>query len=114
VLTKQGKNQEALNMLTDALRKEPHDPAILRHRANVLWTLGQFRDALADLKAGADTGDAASEHELGQWYWNGVPGVLDPDRSAAMAWLRKSAAQGFAPAKVDLQAFSTVYEGPTK
>jgi TPR repeat protein len=54
-------------------------------------------DDLASLRQQAAAGDAAAQFALGNRYFRGV-GVLQ-DYARALTWYRKSASQGFAPAR---------------
>jgi TPR repeat protein len=56
------------------------------------------RKLLAEIRAGADKGDANAQYELGGAFFSGTLGVTK-DEVEAMKWYRKAAEQGFAPAQ---------------
>ncbi len=63
-----GKNEEALHLVADALRIEPHDPESLAVKGRLSEAAGRFADAEASLSAAADGGDVDARIELARFH----------------------------------------------
>eukprot|EP00698_Gefionella_okellyi_P018281 TRINITY_DN5462_c1_g4_i1.p1 TRINITY_DN5462_c1_g4~~TRINITY_DN5462_c1_g4_i1.p1 ORF type:complete len:203 (+),score=40.50 TRINITY_DN5462_c1_g4_i1:68-610(+) len=55
--------------------------------------------ALALYTRAATLGDAVAQHDLGFWYEDGMPGVLEKDVAQAKHWYTLSAEQGYEEAE---------------
>lgn len=94
LLTQQRKYTEAVAMLSGVIGNDPSDLDALDTRAQTYMAAGMRAEAIADWKRAAEAGDAAAQNQMGAFYMNGVPGVLDADIRAGLEWFQKSAAQG--------------------
>src|SRR2546430_722208 len=59
------------------------------------------RKVLAEIRAGADKGDAKAQYELGRAFFSGTLGVAK-DEAEAVKWFRKAAEQNVADAQFNL------------
>src|SRR6266516_4846113 len=59
------------------------------------------RKVLAEIRAGADKGDAKAQYELGRAFFSGTLGV-SKDEAEAVKWFRKAAEQNVADAQYNL------------
>ena len=59
------------------------------------------RKVLAEIRAGADKGDAKAQYELGRAFFSGTLGVAK-DEAEAVKWFRKAAEQNVADAQYNL------------
>ncbi len=59
------------------------------------------RKVLAEIRAGADKGDAKAQYELGRAFFSGTLGVAK-DEAEAVKWFRKAAEQNVADAQYSL------------
>src|SRR6266404_3293110 len=59
------------------------------------------RKVLAEIRAGADKGDAKAQYELGRAFFSGTLGVAK-DEAEAVKWFRKAAEQNIADAQFSL------------
>ena len=59
------------------------------------------RKVLAEIRAGADKGDAKAQYELGRAFFSGALGVAK-DEAEAVKWFRKAAEQNVADAQYNL------------
>ena len=59
------------------------------------------RKMLAEIRAGADKGDAKAQYELGRAFFSGTLGVAK-DEAEAVKWFRKAAEQNVADAQYNL------------
>src|SRR6266436_2993486 len=59
------------------------------------------RKVLAEIRAGADKGDAKAQYELGRTFFSGTLGVAK-DEAEAVKWFRKAAEQNVADAQFSL------------
>ena len=59
------------------------------------------RKVLAEIRAGADKGDAKAQYELGRAFFSGTLGVAK-DEAEAVKWFRKAAEQNVADAQFSL------------
>ena len=59
------------------------------------------RKVLAEIRAGADKGDAKAQYELGRAFFSGTLGVAK-DEAEAVKWYRKAAEQNVADAQYNL------------
>jgi TPR repeat protein len=103
VLFEQRKFREALEPLTEELQERPDDPELLMGRSSAYFQAGLAREGLADLRVAADGGDATAQNNLGSYYMMGIEGALARDPVKGVEWFEKSAAQGYAMAKVNLE-----------
>jgi hypothetical protein len=103
VLFEQRKFREALEPLTEELQERPGDPELLMGRSSAHFQAGMAREGLADLRVAADGGDATAQNNLGSYYMMGIEGALARDPAKGVEWFEKSAAQGYAMAKVNLE-----------
>jgi predicted Zn-dependent protease/TPR repeat protein len=92
---------EAVQVLNLVLEADPHSAHALNQRGWRYQALGKLDAAFQDYLASAQTGDAWGQLQTGKLLWSGK-GVAQ-DREQALAWLRKSAAQGNRDAQVSLQ-----------
>ena len=73
--------------------------------ATVFQLLAQQNEAdrkvLAEIRAGADKGDAEARYELGRAFFSGALGVAK-DEAEAVKWFRKAAEQNYARAQYNL------------
>jgi TPR repeat protein len=103
VLLEQNKFREAIELLTEELKNQPGDPALLTHRSSAYMNAGMPREAIADLRAAAQSGYSNAQNNLGVYYMEGVPGVLPADPNLGDQWFRQSAAQGNIEGKKNLE-----------
>ena len=92
---------EAIAVFDLVLEVDPHDTHALNQRGWRHQKLGRPEAAFKDYLASAQAGDAWGQLQTGKLNWAGQ-GVA-ADREQALAWLRKSAAQGNKDAQVSLQ-----------
>src|SRR6266536_2938161 len=71
------------------------------------------RKVLAEIRAGADKGDAKAQYELGCAFFSGILGVAK-DKAEAVKWYRKAAEQNVADAQFSLGACYANGQGATK
>ena len=71
------------------------------------------RKVLAEIRAGADKGDAKAQYELGCAFFSGTLGVAK-DEAEAVKWFRKAAEQNVADAQFSLGACYANGQGVTK
>src|SRR4029453_7044015 len=71
------------------------------------------RKVLAEIRAGADKGDAKARYELGRAFFSGTLGVAK-DEAEAVKWFRKAAEQNLADAQYNLGVCYDSGEGVTK
>lgn len=91
---------KAIEMATVFLATKPMHPAgFLVIRGQCYLREDKYQDGLKDYQQAAQLGYASAQDMVGRIYLWGLPGTVSPDRAEAIAWLNKSAAQGFAPAQ---------------
>src|SRR6266576_1208983 len=71
------------------------------------------RKKLAEIRAGANKGDAKAQYELGRAFFSGTLGVAK-DEAEAVKWFRKAAEQNVADAQYNLGVCYDNGEGVTK
>ena len=71
------------------------------------------RKVLAEIRAGADKGDAKAQYELGRAFFSGTLGVAK-DEAEAVKWFRKAAEQNLADAQYNLGVYYDSGEGVAK
>jgi TPR repeat protein len=71
------------------------------------------RKVLAEIRAGADKGDAKARYELGRAFFSGTLGVAK-DEAEAVKWFRKAAEQNVADAQFSLGVCYANGQGVTK
>src|SRR6266566_4584353 len=71
------------------------------------------RKMLAEIRAGADKGDAKAQYELGRAFFSGTLGVAK-DEAEAVKWFRKAAEQNVADAQYNLGVCYDSGEGVAK
>src|SRR6266699_7071302 len=71
------------------------------------------RKVPAEIRAGADKGDAKAQYELGRAFFSGTLGVAK-DKAEAVKWFRKAAEQNVADAQFSLGACYANGQGVTK
>ena len=71
------------------------------------------RKVLAEIRAGADKGDAKAQYELGRAFFSGTLGVAK-DEAEAVKWFRKAAEQNVADAQFSLGVCYAIGQGVTK
>jgi uncharacterized protein len=71
------------------------------------------RKVLAEIRAGADKGDAKAQYELGRAFFSGALGVAK-DEAEAVKWFRKAAEQNVADAQFSLGVCYANGRGVTK
>ena len=71
------------------------------------------RKVLAEIRAGADKGDAKARYELGRAFFSGSLGVAKDD-AEAVKWFRKAAEQNYADAQYNLGVCYDSGEGVAK
>ena len=71
------------------------------------------RKVLAEIRAGADKGDAKAQYELGRAFFSGALGVAK-DEAKAVKWFRKAAEQNLADAQYILGVCYDSGEGVAK
>src|SRR6266446_6181816 len=71
------------------------------------------RKVLAEIRAGADKGDAKAQYELGRAFFSGTVGVAK-DEAEAVKWFRKAAEQNVADAQFSLGVCYANGRGVTK
>ena len=71
------------------------------------------RKLLAEIRAGADKGDAKAQYELGCAFFSGTLGVAK-DKAEAVKWFRKAAEQNVADAQFSLGVCHANGRGVTK
>src|SRR6266853_1450322 len=71
------------------------------------------RKVLAEIRAGADKGDAKAQYELGRAFFSGTLGVAK-DEAEAVKWFRKAAEQNVADAQFSLGVCYANGRGVTK
>src|SRR6266550_375929 len=71
------------------------------------------RKMLAEIRAGADKGDAKTQYELGRAFFSGTLGVAK-DEAEAVKWFRKAAEQNVADAQFSLGVCYANGRGVTK
>jgi TPR repeat protein len=103
VLFEQRKFREAIELLTQELQNQPGDPDLLTQRSSAYMRAGMPREALADLRAAAQSGYSNAQNNLGVYYMQGVPGVLQADANVGEQWFLQSAAQGNIEGKKNLE-----------
>ena len=85
--------------------------------ATVFQLLAQQNEAdrkvLAEIRAGADKGDAKARYELGRAFFSGALGVAK-DEAEAVKWFRKAAEQNLAGAQFSLGVCYAIGQGVTK
>ena len=74
---------------------------------------GADRKVLAEIRAGADKGDAKAQYELGRAFFSGTLGVAK-DEAEAAKWFRKAAEQNVADAQYNLGVCYDSGEGVAK
>jgi TPR repeat protein len=89
--------KEAIKLYSEVLSHNPSDTYALSNRAFAEEQLNQWNAAFADFLRAAELGDAYSQDAVARLYLVGTS--VPHDRGKAIDWLRKSAAQGYAPAK---------------
>ena len=114
VLFEQRKFREALEPLTEELQERPNDPELLMDRSSAYFQAGMAREGLADLRVAADGGDATAQNNLGGYYMMGIEGALARDPVKGVEWFEKSAAQGHARAKVNLERARLERQPPSR
>jgi len=92
---------EALQVLDLVVEVDPHSTEARNQRGWRNQSLGRHDAAYKDYLVSAEAGDAWGQLMTGKLLWAGK-GVAE-DREQAIAWLRKSAAQGNRDAEVSLQ-----------
>lgn len=92
---------EAIALLTLVLEVDPHSKEALNQRGWRYQSGNALDAAFRDYLASAKQGDAWAQLMAGKFYWAGMGTAKDPEQ--AIAWLRKSAAQGNRDAKASLQ-----------
>ena len=68
---------------------------------------------LAEIRAGADKGDAKARYELGRAFFSGTLGVAK-DEAEAVKWFRKAAEQNVADAQFSLGVCYAIGQGVTE
>ena len=96
-----GDTQEAIRVLGLVIEADPNSVDALDQRGWRYESLGKPELAFADYLAAAKVGEPWAQLQAGNAYWRGN-GVA-ANREEAMAWLRKSAGQGNAEAKLRLE-----------
>ena len=85
--------------------------------ATVFQLLAQQNEAdrkvTAEIRAGADKGDAKARYELGRAFFSGALGVAK-DEAEAVKWFRKAAEQNLADAQFSLGVCYAIGQGVTK
>ena len=71
------------------------------------------RKVLAEIRAGADKGDAKARYELGRAFFSGTLGVAK-DEAEAVKWFRKAAEQNVADAQYNLGVCYAIGQGVTE
>src|SRR5438093_7332738 len=71
------------------------------------------RKVLAEIRAGADKGDAKAQYELGRAFFSGTL-VVAKDEAEAVKWYRKAAEQNVADAQYNLGVCYDSGEGVAK
>src|SRR6266516_4290983 len=71
------------------------------------------RKVLAEIRAGADKGDAKAQYELGRAFFSGTLGV-SKDEAEAVKWFRKAAEQNVADAQYNLGVCYAIGQGVTE
>ena len=71
------------------------------------------RKVLAEIRAGADKGDAKARYELGRAFFSGTIGVAK-DEAEAVKWYRKAAEQNVADAQYNLGVCYAIGQGVTE
>jgi TPR repeat protein len=71
------------------------------------------RKVLAEIRTGADKGDAKAQYELGRAFFSGTLGVAK-DEAEAVKWFRKAAEQNVADAQFSLGVCYAIGQGVTK
>src|ERR671918_83753 len=71
------------------------------------------REVLAEIRAGADKGDAKGRYELGRAFFSGILGVAK-DEAEAVKWFRKAAEQNLADAQFSLGVCYAIGQGVAK
>jgi predicted Zn-dependent protease len=92
---------EALQVLDLVLEVDPHSTHALNQRGWRHQKAGRLDAAYRDYLASAQDGDAWAQLQAGKLLWAGKG--IPENRDEAVAWLRKSAAQGNRDAKQTLQ-----------
>jgi tetratricopeptide (TPR) repeat protein len=91
-LRRERKYQQAIDLYSEVLEKNPKAINALDARADTEVRAGMQKAAFADFSRGARLGSAYAQGMLGRIY---LVGTLVPhDRKAAIKWLSKAAAQG--------------------
>src|ERR687891_693312 len=71
------------------------------------------REVLAEIRPGADKGDAKARYELGRAFFSGTLGVAK-DEAEAVKWFRKAAEQNLADAQFSLGVCYAIGQGVAK
>jgi tetratricopeptide (TPR) repeat protein len=101
VASSAGTADEAIELMSLVIEVDPSSHHAFNQRGWRYQQQGRADLAFQDFLASARLGDGWGQLMAGKYYWAGK-GVAE-DREEALAWLRKSAAQGNRDAKVSLQ-----------
>jgi TPR repeat protein len=102
--------EEAMRVLTLVIEADPNSTYARTQRGWRYQEAGKLDLAFTDYLAAARQGDAWAQLQVGKSYWHGTG--IAANRTEALAWMRKSAAQGNADAKLSLeQALKLLKDG---
>jgi tetratricopeptide (TPR) repeat protein len=85
------------------LRLAPRDAKILSYRGWLREKQGRLGEAMEDFKTAASEGDAWSQYRVGQSLITNMSSTTEEARNEGLTWLRRSAQQGYEPARRLLQ-----------
>lgn len=110
------KESNSLDRVSDEidqyLRLTPHDPSVLSYRGWLQEKRGRTVEAMEDFRKAADQGHAWSQFRIGQaLFYSSAP--MQNKHQDALAWIRKSADQGYEPAVKLLRQIQSSSGSPT-
>lgn len=94
--------QRVVDLYTQYLNRVPGNVIALRSRG---WAYDRMDNprAVQDLTAAADLGDAFSQNRMGEYYFYGLPGVVQQDRESAIRWFGMAAERKYPDGVTNLQ-----------
>jgi TPR repeat protein len=102
------KLEEYSREIDETLRLAPKESTILGYRGWIRFNQGHRAEGLKDYAMAAELGDAYSQLQYGKQLFYGVPSLLGSNQQQPVTWVKKSAGQGYEPAKQFLEQLSKI------
>lgn len=95
------RHEEALPFFNQAIEGGANYADVYLSRGISLHYLGRKKESLEDYLRAAERGNAWAQNEVGKHYWHG--GIVERNRDEAIKWFSRSAEQGLADARKNLE-----------